>query len=97
MEYTFSQTRRYVISSQVGLCYYCGKPIDEFDCVLHHKVSVCDGGTNEADNLAAVHFNCHSKLHEKRNKKNKKKRLRQKRWYKDLSKSKKPVFVEDGV
>lgn len=55
-----SKHKARLCAQQKGLCYLCGKPMDE-DCEVDHKVALVNGGTNDIENLCAVHKSCNAR------------------------------------
>jgi 5-methylcytosine-specific restriction enzyme A len=51
---------RAVIARDGGICRVCGQP---GATVAHHLVERRDGGTDDINNLCAVHVACHNRLH----------------------------------
>lgn len=53
----WARTRRYILQRDDGRCYLCGRPATHVD----HIVPVCDGGTDDESNLAAICASCHAR------------------------------------
>ena len=49
-----------VVARDNGICRVCGKPGAD---TAHHLIEKRHGGTDDADNLSAVHRGCHNKIH----------------------------------
>ena len=43
-------------------CMHCGKLFSGIIPEVHHKIALHNGGTNDKDNLMAVHAKCHKIL-----------------------------------
>lgn len=41
-----------------GICGICGKPVSKNDYTIDHIIPVCNGGSNDPDNLRITHFDC---------------------------------------
>jgi hypothetical protein len=77
----YAKARQVVIAAQQGKCNECSDVCAWFDGSkwrtagmggeVHHKVALCDGGTNEPGNLVLVCKKCHCRLDCERRKKNK--------------------------
>lgn len=55
--WAWTNTRRRILQRDGGICHVCQQPgADEVD----HLVNLADGGTNDDDNLGAIHRDpCH--------------------------------------
>lgn len=66
----YQRNRQEVIRIQRGCCKHCGKIVARYDgskwtCAglggeVHHKVALCDGGTNDLENLELDCKSCHA-------------------------------------
>jgi hypothetical protein len=60
--HNYQNKKSYLLSKQGGICPVCGeKLMSGID--LHHVVSKSKGGSDNVDNLVALHEDCHTKLH----------------------------------
>ena len=55
----------YVEMKRIKKCEFCGSKNEGAPLEIHHKKSVCEGGSNERSNLVALCRVCHEKEHEK--------------------------------
>lgn len=64
---TSSWLKRQVLQAQQYRCGHChGLFQPEQIIELHHRIPRAQGGTNEAENLVALHRHCHHQLHQRR-------------------------------
>lgn len=55
--------RQHVYARDQGLCRYCGKPTESYQCHCHHILALADGGTNHPSNLKTSCPTCHKSKH----------------------------------
>lgn len=67
MEQTLAGRSRieYLWKGQAGRCKHCGERLRQEDKPwhLHHRLWLCHGGSDAADNLELLHANCHRQIH----------------------------------
>jgi len=60
--YDYENKKSYLLSKQEGICPICGE-ILKTDVHLHHVKPRAKGGSDNADNMVALHNDCHKRLH----------------------------------
>jgi len=58
----WNERKRYLIQQNGSICSSCG---EEGDVYLVHEIDLCEGGTNELDNLELICKPCHESMYEK--------------------------------
>jgi 5-methylcytosine-specific restriction endonuclease McrA len=62
-EYLWRILRQFVYARDEGKCSYCGKPVELFECHIHHCLELSQGGTNHPTNLKVACKDCHKEKH----------------------------------
>lgn len=59
----FSPSIRHAVFEKSKVCAICGKPIDELDFTIDHRIPLSRGGTNDLSNLQPTHESCNHMKH----------------------------------
>ena len=62
--YGYETVKQYLIARENGRCQLCGKGYDVNGWHIHHIIPRSKGGTDRPSNLALLHKECHTKLHQ---------------------------------